>query len=322
MRRDIDERQQRGDLAGAWDDIVVLFRMARHFSEPAGLSQYLYGASMERDAIGQAMEWAVERGQTPERLLVALAAYRDLPKIPPPSDAFRAEANLVENTLDLPASTIRDWLHESMPGPRSQQLLTSALIDGVTYPWERTRARRVNRLVARDVIFDAAREPWQWPRQPRNEDIRALESTPLAKMLLTDRILYDYRNEVGRRALVQVLALRVWQLRHGGQFPDRLDQLVPELLPGLPRDPYSGGPFVYVQSSGQLVAPLRSALFPARDTVLRSAKGSRLLYSVGPDREDHDGQAPNIVFAIPPVEDNGGAGQGPGEKRAAPSSPG
>ena len=33
-------------------------------------------------------------------------------------------------------------------------------------------------------------------------------------------IVADEQNEVARRALVQILAIRSWQLKHDGQFPD------------------------------------------------------------------------------------------------------
>ena len=51
-------------------------------------------------------------GQTPERLHAALEAYRNLPKMPTPSEIVRAEANIVENTLNLPASELRGYLEE------------------------------------------------------------------------------------------------------------------------------------------------------------------------------------------------------------------
>ncbi len=316
---DVKEREQRGDLAGAWDGIVVLFRMARHFSEPAGLAQYLSGLSLEQMALGLTMEWAVEREQSPERLLAALTAYREMPKIPPPAEAVRAEANLAENTLDLPSDTFRDFLYETLHGKRRPGAMEYALIDAMTSPWERARTRRVNRLVTRAAIDDASREPWQ---RARNADIEiqyAEQSTPLARALLPNPksfFLQNDRNEVARRALVQILAIRVWQLRHGGQFPERLDQLVPEILSSLPSDPYSGrNPFRYIRSNEQLVAPLDSAIFqvPTR----AASKGSRLLYSVGYDFRDDGGtafradfrtQMLDFVFEIPPVEGSGSAG--------------
>jgi hypothetical protein len=101
-----------------------------------------------------------------------------------------------------------------------------------------------------------------------------------------------------------VLAIRAWQLRHGGTFPDRLEALVPEDLPSLPTDPYSGRPFGYIsQAKSWWTSPDSS---PER----------RLLYSIGPDRRDDQGmpldRSPetgeyDIVFPIPPVPQDAGA---------------
>ena len=78
------------------------------------------------DALGHALEWAVAHGQTPDRLHAALAAYRDLPKMASATDMVRVEANLVENTLDLPTSRLRDWVFESMNGDfHSEKAVTS-----------------------------------------------------------------------------------------------------------------------------------------------------------------------------------------------------
>ena len=87
---DLSDREKHGDLAGAWDDIMVLFRMARHAGEGTGLvSAFANVVLMERITLGHALEWAVARGQTPERLQAALVAYRDLPNMPS-SDGDRA----------------------------------------------------------------------------------------------------------------------------------------------------------------------------------------------------------------------------------------
>ena len=64
-------------------------------------------ALIERVGTTQALNWALAPGQTVERLEKALKSYHDLPKLPPTADLVRAEANVVENTLELPASTIR-----------------------------------------------------------------------------------------------------------------------------------------------------------------------------------------------------------------------
>jgi hypothetical protein len=127
------------------------------------------------------------------------------------------------------------------------------------------------------------------------------QSTPLVQTILSpiDRYL-DYRdhNEVERRALVQILALRVWQLRHDGHLPERLRELVTSgVLDELPADPYTPGhPFGYVRSFGQALLPL-GQLGPIQQGFeanqgARSTLGSWLLYSVGPDRQD-DGARTN-----------------------------
>jgi hypothetical protein len=332
---DVRERQDRGDLAGAWDDLVVLFRMAWHFSEGAGLHPAFFAlSSMERDALLLAMEWATSRGQTPERLHAALAAYRDLPKMPPAADVVRAEANLTEKTLNLPTSALHDWLLESMSEPgrnASGQIWESAWLDVETAPWERARARRVNRLVAAATIRAATLEPWQRPGlsasgRDDSQVAGARSTTPLAKRLFPNMEAYvegDDLNEVARRALVQVLALRAWQLRHGGEFPNRLDALVPEELPSLPVDPYLGRPFGYVRWRGQRVFRSREALSVVAQRTISPPPppGSWLLYSVGPNRQDDNATTSahnefpqvhlDIVFAIPPVEGGTDAGKKP-----------
>jgi hypothetical protein len=312
------ERQNRGDLAGAWDDITALFRMAHQMGESAGLTFDV--TWVERTALGQAMEWAVARGQTPERLRAALAAYHNLLKIPP-ADMIRAEANLVENALQVPTSRLRDWALESTSGnTRPQRAFDAAVFDLATMPWEWVRARRLNRLIFQSAIQDAVREPWQRSRVGDPEIDHARKTSQHVMMLIRDPdwwVTTVDHNEVARRALVQVLALRAWQLKHGSQFPKSLDALVPEELPSLPNDPYSGRPFGYVPSNGQEVPPLRYALMPAREKGHATTTGSWLIYSVGPDLHDDGGmtfkdknyasQPKDIVFEVPPLQSDAGA---------------
>lgn len=66
------------------------------------------------------------------------------------------------------------------------------------------------------------------------------------------------------------LALEAYRAQEGG-YPDSLDELVPMLLPQLPKDPFDpeGGPLLY--------------------RVAREGAGGRLLYSRGPDQLDQRG---------------------------------
>jgi ABC-type transport system involved in multi-copper enzyme maturation permease subunit len=333
---DVEERQRRGDLAGAWNNIETLFRMAHHLGQGGGAGFALSGVALERKALGLAVEWAIAPGQTSERLHAALAAFDALPKMPTAADAVRGEANIVENTLDLPVKELRDWINESVLGSGPdpfQHAINAIALDFVTTPWERVRARRVIRLVSNAAIADIAREPWQRLGSPtdglRDPVVRYAEnSTPqLMRWLIPYtpwHVAAADQNEVMRRALVQVLAIRSWQLRHGGKFPDRLSALVPDDLPSLPIDPYSGSPFGYMPSSGQFVLSFEFATQGMRvggPAMQPAPAGSWLLYSVGPDGGDDGGMAYkeshqwnellDIVFAIPPIARDAGATKSP-----------
>ena len=126
---------------------------------------------------------------------------------------------------------------------------------------------------------------------------------------------------------------KFWQSGFGSSgttasFPDRLEALVPAILPSLPIDPYSGRPFGFVRSIGQEVSPLRLALSAAPGNGHPAAPGSWLLYSVGPDGVDHNGftfkpnvptpQPMDIVFEIPRLEaDDAGTTKGPDQGKDA-----
>ena len=119
---------------------MVLFRMAQHAGEGTGfVSAFANVVLTERITLGHALEWAISRGQTPERLQAALVAYRDLPNMPSSTDIVRVEANLVENTLDLPTDRLRDWMNDMNGTPHLQRAFTSVLLNAVTTPWERVR---------------------------------------------------------------------------------------------------------------------------------------------------------------------------------------
>lgn len=334
------ECQKNGNLGGAWDDILLLFQMARHCGEGAEMSRSLTAWGIEREALGLAMVWAIAPEQTPERLHRALTAYRALPKLLQATDVVRAEAHRTERTLRLPGDRLRG---EVLSVGNTGEPWWPLWVEVITQPWEIARARRVNRVLAAAYLQTAERDPFQRFVLPSSEFSMSelhydRQSTPLANLLISNLGPYiieaSDRNEVGRRALMQVLAIRAWQLRHSGQFPDRLDMLVPEELAALPDDPYTGRQFGYIRSQGQTLPPLcdvlhgwlsswtglvvRSRLFQQTEESWKPTRGYWLLYSVRPDLHDDHGRGNesytsnafgadsqvkyDLVFAIPPLE--------------------
>jgi hypothetical protein len=317
--------RQRGDLEGAWNDLVVQFRMARHVGEGATINQALMALVIEMETLDRALDWATAPGQTPERLRTAIRVYRDLPRMTPPAEVAATEAILVERTIELPVDDLKGWLLKTVAAnpDGTVSLWSSLLVDMITTPWDRARASRVVRLFAAEIARNAPVEPWQWrafaltlvPGTSAEAALaHGLDSTPLAKRLIPDVgpvFEANYRSEVGRRALVQVMAIRAWQLRHKGRFPERLEDLVPDELASLPDDPYSGRPFGYERSQGMLVPPLGQVFQSSSGHATpASSSGCWLLYSVGPNGQAHHpaGQPPpgtafndDIVFPIPPM---------------------
>ncbi len=105
--------------------------------------------------------------------------------------------------------------------------------------------------------------------------------------------------------MIQVLALRRYQLRHDGRLPVDLHDLVHTgELSELPIDPYSGQIFHYVPSQGQNLPPLGLTLqghITGTYTTSGPTRGMRLLYSIGPNRFDSGAWtgSDDLVFALP-----------------------
>ena len=93
----------------------------------------------------------------------------------------------------------------------------------------------------------------------------------------------EARSTAFSRCVVVRIALERYRRKHG-ELPERLDQLVPEFLGAVPRDPFDGKPLRYIIRDGKPV-----------------------LYSVGRDGADNGGQGdaggdPDLLFPTPPYE--------------------
>jgi len=109
------DHQARGDLDGAWNNLVIMFRIARQWAGAVPLHSVFAGLGCVRVALMRAMVWAADTRQTPERLRAALDAYRKLPPMPNAGEPIRAEAQIIRNTEKLRRAG-REVLRWDSPG--------------------------------------------------------------------------------------------------------------------------------------------------------------------------------------------------------------
>jgi hypothetical protein len=297
-----DRRRQIGDMDGAWEDLLTLFRMSRQPFEPRTARNATILLGIEEQTLRRAMNWAMSEQQTPELLRNALQSFQMLNPPPDPLLVIATEQVVAEQTLDLPRETLRDGLARSNTPSRSQGSVTPGLAawtGAISTPWEIERARRVLRTVLGDWRIGLDRGPFRsviYEPYRVQREAQLLNSSPLAEQLvppmLPQMIRANDQNEVDRRALVQILALRAWQLEHDGQWPDRLQDLVPSELDRLPDDPYKPGqPFGYVGSSTDALQVVGSLNWLLGTPPGPSPRGMPVivLYSIGPDAVDQRG---------------------------------
>jgi hypothetical protein len=136
-----------------------------------------------------------------------------------------------------------------------------------------------------ESLFDRAesecsRPFWKWTPFSVDADLKRWQSSPIDKVRYYPLLLFmpavrsaalrSERITQKRDATLVALASELYHRRHGS-WPKKLEELVPDLLPAVPPDRFTGGPLLY-----------------------RIVDGRPLLYSVGPDKKD-DGGKPIIL---------------------------
>jgi hypothetical protein len=315
VKQEFYERTRQNNLAGAWEDVEVLFRMAHHLSLLATQPTAEQALTIESDAINLARQWALdpETRQTPEQLRAAMNAYQNLPKVISSAEVLKGYGHYTERSIDEVDEYRILQLNGSSRSSDKPPPLTSVLYAWLISPsWERERARRLARITFADLSEYAAREPFQRDTRGRNfyGIQNAHSSSPLLWLLFpgtTSYLMKEDANLVERRALVQIMAIRAWQLAHDGQFPTRLEDLVPSELSALPLDPHSGQPFHFLDAS--LRSTAAEPTWPANFKPTIWPQGTRLLYSVGQNQSDELGlESPpgwmrgDILFGVPPIK--------------------
>lgn len=258
---------QQNDLDGfisAFESILALARICR--SQPTPVQSHA-AAGMENLAYIRLRDYLAQH-PSPEWLDAIDAAIKRQSESPPRDYPFRGRALM---TIDAIAWTFSEPTRARF-GRFSQGLGTFSGSFGLSLSTEGRLATYATNRAACDEFFEqvaqaALLEPYK--RGP----------LPIAdgNLLLTDLLYPEVRYslqtldtlEAHRRATTTMLALERYYLAKT-TYPDTLAALVPEYLPTLPLDPWTGNPLVYRPLDAQHQTSYR-------------------LYSVGPDATDDGG---------------------------------
>jgi hypothetical protein len=337
--RNQEPRPVRDDLAEAREDQRVIWPIPRRWSRSGTFDAQIGAARSRQTSFEVELTSAADPRQTPARFYSVLAEVRALPPLAPFPEVLKAEYARIAGEFrrgeDDPYLLIRYTMPDRHRSEFERVLVPMLLAP----PWERSRGIRVLHLWLWEQLELGQLEPWErWGRSitinewldvhatrggskvvvPAADLERYLQNTPLARIFRWSAypvLAARDQDLLLSRALEQVVALRIWQLEHQGKYPETLEALVPELLPSLPPDPYSGQPFRYRKAEGQKLLPLglsgrTDQLTGDTSRTQATRPGQWLLYSVGPNRTDDgaridyetDPARADLIFPLPAPE--------------------
>ena len=310
------ERRSRGDFNGAWDDILDQFRIVNLYAASSrSVADYQQAMILSHKVVNRALAWSRDPKMTAEAVQAARKSFETVAAVPSPADALRGESRTIEASLDHPTE---DWVDFLTPSSESNTLAPwTRIYDAwvVAPAWERERTRRIVRMMGAAAIKGAGFPGWTRPTQLEYWPGTVLGSntvTPLVERVDEPLILASkpYDREATNRSAIEVfLAVRDYQIVHGGKAPATLDALADSDTRMSFVDPYAGRQFGYINIRGK-VNYFRPGL--GADSAVGTSGVDRdqyLIYSVGPNHHDEQtltpvGQAPwvddDLIYLLPP----------------------
>jgi hypothetical protein len=319
-----DEALAEGKPGRAFEHLAQILALSRTLRNKAPLASYLAGVEIEEQALQGLDLWLAHGKPSPGQLRRVLDMLnRHAAETPPPRECVQAECLRTGGVVETPAAWSFYAAHGGS-GRGSEGWLAGGIAFSLDTPWEKERSIRLWQAVWAG-LFRAVETPyWQLPETAAELESgkgttppillgwlpaaegpgSSLTSARLAKLLnaswLSDERLFSpvvrlraaatrARWRLDSRRLEAALGL--YQLREGKAAPT-LDALVPNYLPKLPVDPYSGQAFRYRISKGEEIEVLPDVDFQGRMGAGRGTvrPGQGVLWSTGPDRADQGGR--------------------------------
>lgn len=314
-----DADARRGNVDAAWDRLTQVLAISRALRNKAPVASYVAGARDEQRVLDRVDDLVAKHhvGQAwLQRVLQDLT--RHAAETPPALDCLHTECYCAGGLLENPTM----WPHLKDPVWRSGSWLRGAIALSYEAPWESERRARLWQLVWAGLERNLRTPYWELPEptdpvrfatpretrflrdwlptaQGPDAGITAARVTQLLDdSWLGNSSLYcevDHLRATATRSRSRVeatrlaLAVLLYQLRED-KTPGKLEDLVPKCLPELPIDPYSGVSFGYRVSQGEEIEQFVHNAQGERLVRVPVALGQAVVWSTGPDRQDHGGR--------------------------------
>jgi hypothetical protein len=307
----------------AFEHLGQILALSRTLRNKASVLSYVGGIQCENSALEGLDEWLAHGKPSPALLRRVLKELnRHAAETPAPLDCLQTECLRARGLLEFP--TTWSFARGKGPGRVQENWLVGGISLSLTMPWEEERKIRLWRLVWAGLFrgiaspyhelpdtveqVEAAKETTRailrgWLPAEEGPDA-SLTAADVARLLdsswLSDERLFSPVVEL-RAAATQSrwqvdaarlqVALALYQLREK-KPASRLKDLVPNYLPQLPVDPYSGQPFRYRISKGEEIDVADGAVCQRRHgpDKVKVLPGQGIFWSTGPDRVDHGGR--------------------------------
>jgi hypothetical protein len=305
---------QRGQLPDAFNAFFLALDLSRHLRSKANREVYLNGSQIERSALSLVVPLAEAAVNQPDLLADALKRLEAHDRaVPPLSDTLKIDY--------IAAAHQFAGMYTGAPATLDAQLTRFA----ASMPWEAFRTRgilnslcagylRTTQLSYPEAIRRIDGGPTAlnprnsilstWTPPPGDPDVprsfrrmdALLQNSPVWTSGFYESYLFgmEIANRTTRRAALLQWALALYELRHGKPAAALAD-LVPEILPELPLDPYSEAPFGYRISVGERINWYPYMADPEK-AWREIPAGQGILWSVGGDGIDGGGHFNGAYF--------------------------
>lgn len=258
-------KAEQGDIDGAFEDLLAVYRVGLHFKGPRTLIEQLVGIAIQAMAVNNARQIVYDTRPDEQKLGYIQNEFQALADKDSFKFSFKAESFLMMDFIQRSYTDDGKGSGRMSPAGVMQFIGNDEYVDDFAayFPALGASLISTNRKnmeeLTRDFydFFDRQAEltPWQSHNTPINEkyqienwsNLRKIRYWPISYLMpaLTQLNQLSYRIKTDTEAFITITALQRYE-RQNGSYPQTLDALVQTgLLKKIPADPFSDESLVY-----------------------------------------------------------------------------